>query len=267
MSPELQATILGWAANIAKALILLVIVWIVAGWARRTATRAFTKAKFDETLSKFFASLIRWTILLLGVLAVLAIFGVDTTSFAAVLAGAGLAIGMAFSGTLGSFAAGVMLLVFRPFRVGDVVTIAGVTGKVDEIGIFTTTVDTFDARRFIVPNVAIAGSTIENISHHPVRRFEVAVGTEYSADLDRTREVLEKVARDMPGRDTDHDPQVFLAELGGSSIDWKVRIWAKAEDYWPLREATVRAIKVALDEAGIGIPFPQMDVHLDQPAS
>jgi small conductance mechanosensitive channel len=263
LSPELQATIMGWAASIAKALILLVVVWIVAGWARRGATKAFEKASFDITLSKFISSLVRWAILLLGVLAVLGIFGVETTSFAAVLAGAGLAIGMAFSGTLGSFAAGVMLLAFRPFKIGDVVTVAGVTGKVDQIGIFTTTLDTPDNRRFILPNGSITGSTIENISHHPVRRADVSVGTDYSADVDRTREVLEKVAHELPGRLEDRDPQVALVELGASSVDWQVRIWVKAEDFWGVKEAATRAVKVALDEAGIGIPFPQMDVHLE----
>jgi small conductance mechanosensitive channel len=266
LSPELQATILGWAASIAKALVLLIIVWIVAGWARRGATKGFEKANFDVTLSKFFSSLIRWAILLLGILAILGIFGVETTSFAAVLAGAGLAIGMAFSGTLGSFAAGVMLLAFRPFKVGDVVTVAGVTGKVDQIGIFTTTLDTPDNRRFILPNGNITGQTIENISHHAVRRADVSVGTDYSADVDRTRAVLERVAHELPGRLQNKDPQVALVELGASSVDWQVRIWVDAADFWPLKEAATRAIKVALDEAGIGIPFPQMDVHLDQPS-
>jgi small conductance mechanosensitive channel len=197
---------------------------------------------------------------------VLGIFGVETTSFAAVLAGAGLAIGMAFSGTLGSFAAGVMLLAFRPFKVGDVVTVAGVTGKVDQVGIFSTTLDTPDNRRFIIPNASITGSTIENISHHPVRRADVSVGTDYSADVDQTRAVLERVANELPGRLQDKDPQVVLVELGASSVDWQVRIWVDAADFWAVKEAATRAVKVALDEAGIGIPFPQMDVHLDQPA-
>ena len=266
LTPELQATILGWAANIAKALLFFVVVWIVAGWAGRGATRAFKKASFDVTLSKFFSSIIRWAILLMGALAVLGIFGVQTTSFAAVLAGAGLAIGMAFSGTLGSFAAGVMLLAFRPFKVGDVVTVAGVTGKVDAIGIFTTTLDTPDNRRLILPNGSVFGQTIENISHHSVRRADVSVGTDYAADVDRTREVLERAARAVPGRLEDRDPQIVLAELGASSVDWQVRVWVSSDNFWPVKEATTRAVKVALDEAGIGIPFPQVDVHFDQPA-
>ena len=266
LSPELQASILGGIMSIVKAVVLLIIVWMVAGWARRGSQRAFEKGSFDVTLSKFISNLLRWAILLLGVLAILGIFGVETTSFAAVLAGAGLAIGMAFSGTLSSFASGVLLLTFRPFQVGQVVNVAGVTGKVEEIGIFTTTMDTPDNRRIIVPNSSIFGSTIENISYHPTRRADVAVGTDYSADLDRTRQVLEQAARGVPGRLEDQDPQVVLVELGASSIDWQVRVWANAADFFPVKEAATRAIKVALDDAGIGIPYPQMDVHLDHPS-
>jgi small conductance mechanosensitive channel len=266
MSEEWVASAMGWLANIAYALVLLLVVWIVAGWVKRTTTKGFERAKFDVTLSAFLSNLVRWAILLLGVLAVLGRFGIETTSFAAVLAGAGLAIGMAFSGTLGSFASGVILLAFRPFKIGDVVTAAGVTGKVHEIGIFSTTMDTPDNRRFILPNNSITGGTIENISHHQIRRADVSVGTDYSADLDRTRQVLEQAASGVANRLSDRDPQIVLTELGGSSVDWQVRVWVEAEHFWGVKEATTRAVKIALDEAGIGIPFPQMDVHLDKPA-
>jgi small conductance mechanosensitive channel len=126
--------------------------------------------------------------------------------------------------------------------------------------------DTPDNRRFILPNNSITGGTIENISHHSVRRADVSVGTDYSADLDRTRQVLEQAASGVANRLADRDPQIVLTELGGSSIDWQVRVWVEAEHFWGVKEATTRAVKIALDEAGIGIPFPQMDVHLDKPA-
>jgi small conductance mechanosensitive channel len=264
LSPEMQATAIGWAASIVKALVLLLVVWVVAGWARRGAMRGFERANFDVTLGKFIASILRWAILLLGLLAVLGIFGVETTSFAAVFAGAGLAVGMAFSGTLGSFAAGVLLLTFRPFKVGQFVSVAGVAGTVEEIGMFTTSLDTPDNRRIIVPNGSIFGQVIENISYHPIRRVDVSVGTDYSADLDRTRAVLEQAAAGVENRLQDRDPQIVLLELGGSSIDWQIRIWAESANFFPVKEAATRAVKVALDEAGIGIPFPQMDVHVDQ---
>jgi len=169
---------------------------------------------------------------------------------------------MAFSGTLSSFASGVLLLTFRPFQVGQVVNVAGVTGKVDEIGIFTTTLDTPDNRRIIVPNSAIFGSTIENLTHHPVRRIDCAVGTDYGADLAHVRTVLEAVAAQQNAVE-DREPQVILLELADSSINWQVRVWADTADYWAAFDALTHAVKDGLDAAGIGIPFPQRDVHID----
>ncbi len=265
-SPELQSTILGWAVSVTKAVGLLVVVWIAAGWARRATSRGLERARFDVTLSKFFSSSVRWAVLLMGALAAMSVFGISTTSFAGVLAGMGVGIALAFSGTLGSFSAGVMLLVFRPFKVGDFVSVAGETVTVDEVGIFTTTLNTPDNRRIILPNSNVFGSTIENMSHHPIRRADVSVGADYSASIDRTREVLEAAARDVPGRLRDKDPQVVLVELGGSSVDWQVRVWAEKANLLAVKEATIRAVKLAMDEAGIGIPFPQMDVHVDHPA-
>ncbi len=246
-----------------QAIVLIIVVLIVAKWVSNITLRAATKAKLEQTLARFFANMVRWLVLLLGGLAVLKTFGVDTTSFAAVIAAMGFAIGMALSGTLGNFAAGVLLLVFRPFKVGDVASVAGITAKVTEVGMFTTSFDTPDNRRIIVPNGQIFGSTIENITFHPTRRVDVAVGTDYSADLDETREVLMSVAQAVEGRIDDPEPVIYLLELGGSSINWSVRVWSNTADYWAVRERLTRDVKVALDKAGIGIPFPQMDVHLD----
>lgn len=255
-------TDLGWP--IVKVLILIVAVFMIGGWAKRFVTGVTRKAKVDETLARFFGTLARYAILILGGLAILSTFGVNTTSFAAVIAAAGFALGMALSGTLGNFASGVMLLIFRPFKVDDVVNAAGITGKVFEIGMFSTTFDTPDNRRIIVPNGSIYGDTIENITHHSTRRVDVAVGTDYSADLDKTREVLTAAASAVKGRLSDQDPVIYLKELGGSSIDWSVRVWANTADYWAVREQLTRDVKVALDNADIGIPFPQRDVHIPQ---
>ncbi len=265
LSPEIQERVVGYAVNVASVIVLLIVVWVLSRWARGLTLRALTRAKFDETLTKFFGNLARWAILLMGVLSAMSIFGIQQTSFAAVLGGAGLAIGMAFSGTLGNFAAGIMLLVFRPFDVGDVVQAAGVVGKVDEIQLFTTTLDTPDNRRLIIPNSLISGATIENVTHHETRRVDVAVGTDYAADVDRTRQVLEQAAKGVPGRLADQDVQVVLCELGASSIDWQIRLWAKTSDYFAVKDACIREVKLALDRADIGIPFPQMDVHFDRP--
>ena len=255
--------ITSYAFRIVGVLVLLFAAWMVAGWTGRVTAKSLAKAQFDETLSKFFSNLARYTVLVLAVLACLGVFGVQTTSFAAVLAAAGFAIGLAFQGTLSNFSAGVMLLTFRPFKIGDVINAAGQVGKVMEIDLFTTILDTPDNRRLIIPNSSIFGGTIENITYHDTRRVDVSVGTEYSADLDQTRRVLEEVAKSEPGRLPDQEPQIYLLELGDSSISWVVRVWTKASDYWGVREKLTRNIKVALDQAKIGIPFPQMDVHVD----
>ena len=249
--------------DVAGALVLLIITFVVAGWAKRATRRSMERSDLDTTLRRFFSSLARYMVLILGGLAVLGVFGISVASFAAILAAAGFAVGMALQGTLSHFASGIMLLIFRPFTAGDKVSAAGETGKVVEIGLFTTLFDTPDNRRLIVPNGAIYGSTIENFTHHDTRRVDVNVGTEYDADLGTARSVLEQTAASIDGGLSDPPPQVYLSELGGSSINWSVRVWAKTSDYWAVKERLTHAIKQALDEHGIGMPYPQMDVHLD----
>lgn len=251
------------ALNVLGAIVLLIVTVWLARWAKRITTRSLEQGAVEPTLRKFAANLARYAVLILGGLAVLAAFGINVTSFAAILAAAGFALGLALQGTLGNFSAGAMLLTFRPFKVGDVVSVAGVTAKVVEIELFTTHLDTFDNRRIILPNGEIFGSTIENITFHPTRRVDVDVGTSYDADLRETRAVLERVAREANGVLEDPEPQIYLKELGGSSINWAVRVWVSTEDYWAVRERVTHSIKIALDEAGIGIPYPQMDVHMD----
>ena len=191
-------------------------------------------------------------------------FGIQTASFAAVLAAAGFAVGMAFQGTLGNFSAGIMLLAFRPFKVGDFVEVNGEKGACEHIDLFTCEFRTLDNKKLIIPNGAVFGSRITNYTGYEIRRADIDVGAEYSADVDATRAALEKAAANIPGMIKDPAPQVFLKALGDSSIDWQVRIWCKTEDFWDVWQATVRACKFSLDEAGIGIPFPQQDVHLDE---
>lgn len=245
------------------AIVLIVAVLFIAGWIRRMTTKACRKANVEETLARFLGNMIRYLVLFAGGIAILGTLGVETTSFAAVLAAAGFAIGMALSGMLGNVAAGVMLLFFRPFKVDDVVNAGGVTGKIIEIGLFTTAFDTPDNRRIIVPNGSIFGGTIENVSFHDTRRVAVSVGTDYGADIDKTREVLMAAAKACENVLTDPEPGVVLTGLGGSSIDWSVRVWVNASDFWGVTDQLTRDVKYALDNAGVGIPFPQMDVHMD----
>lgn len=261
-----ETWILAWETigqPVLLAIVLIVAVLFIAGWIKGMTTKACRKANVEETLARFLGNMIRYLVLFAGGIAILGTLGIETTSFAAVLAAAGFAVGMALSGMLGNVAAGVMLLFFRPFKVGDAVNAGGTTGKVIEIGLFTTAFDTPDNRRIIVPNGSIFGGTIENISHHDTRRVAVSVGTEYGADIDKTREILMAAAKATPNILQDPEPAIVLSGLGGSSIDWSVRVWVNASDFWGVTDQLTRDVKVALDNAGIGIPFPQMDVHMD----
>ena len=245
------------------ALVLIIAAFVIAGWVKRLTFRALQKTNMDLTLTKFFSNFARYLVLIIALVAILGYFGIQTASFAAVLAAGGFAIGMAFQGTLSNFSAGVMLLIFRPFKVGDVISVNDVTGAVDEIELFTTHLNTLDNRRMIVPNSAIFGSTIENVTYHDARRVDVAVGTDYGADLDRTRKVIEAAAATVPGRLQDKGVEAYLVGLGGSSIDWEARVWCSPPDYFAVKDALTRAVKMGLDDAGISIPFPQQDVHID----
>lgn len=249
--------------KLAGALVVLVVGLFVTKWLAGMARRTMTKAKVDETLAGFISRMIRYALLILVLIMVLGIFGIPVTGFAAILAAAGFAIGMALSGTLGNFAAGMLLLVFRPFKVGDVIEIAGVSGKVAEIELFTTNINTFDNRRLFVPNAQVYDGIIENKTLFRTRRVDVPVGVSYDADIDHTRSVLNEAIVATEGIHQEPAPQVYLSGLGGSSVDWVLRVWSNAEDYWAVREALIRNVKYKLDAADIGIPYPQMDVHID----
>ncbi len=270
--PEVTATLsnvaVSYAGKVIGVLIILLIALIVAGWVRSLVERALTRVNFDATLTKFFGQMSRWLVLLLAVLGCLGVFGVETTSFAAVIGGASLAIGLAFQGSLSNVAAGVMLLTFRPFTVDQVVVVAGHTGKVDEIGLFMTTLNTFDNRHIIIPNGQVFGSTIVNVTYNEWRRVDVNIGVDYDADIDETRELLRKAGESCEKRLMDRDVVVALTSFGDNSVNWQVRVFAATPDYWDIYEEVMRAIKYTLDDHGIGIPYPQVVVHYaDDPAA
>ncbi|MEM6749237.1 MAG: mechanosensitive ion channel domain-containing protein [Planctomycetota bacterium] len=246
------------------ALAILIAAYFVGKFLGRIVSKPI-RGRVDETIGKFVGKLVFYAVMVFAIMGVLGKFGVSVASFAAVLAAAGFAVGLAFQGSLSNFAAGVMLLAFRPFKVGDVCVLNGVLGKVDAIDLFVTHINTLDNRKIVMPNSQIADSTIEVITHHPERRIEVLVGTAYDADLDQTRAVLEATLGKIDGivQGEGRGSQVVLDELGGSSINWKLWAWAPAADFLALKQQITRDVKVALDEAGISIPFPQMDVHLD----
>ena len=253
----------GWPAI--QVLLLLIVSYMVAKFVSRIVSKP-VRSRVDETLGKFVGKLVYYAIMISVIVAALGKFGFQVASFAAILASAGFAIGMAFQGTLGNFAAGIMLLVFRPFKVGDVISAAGVTAKVNEIDLFTTTFDTPDNRRIIVPNTSITAGSIENISHHSERRVDVSVGCDYSADLQQTRQILTTAAEALSDKMIDGEGrgfQIVLGDLGDSAVGWTVRFWTSANDFWAVKEELTEQVKNKLDAAGIGIPFPQMDVHVN----
>lgn len=246
-------------------LVMLIAAYFVARFVSQMVSGPVSK-RVDPTLGRFLGKLIFYLIMIGAVLGVLGGVGVNVAAFAAVLAAAGFAIGLAFQGTLSNFAAGIMLLIFRPFKVGDAINAAGITAKVAEIDLFFTIFDTFDNRRIIVPNSDVFGGTIENITFHPVRRADVNVGVAYDSDLDQARAALNRAAESVEGLQLGEGRghQVMLKDLGALSIDWVVRAWFTKEDFWTDREKLIQAIKRELDTAAVTIPFPQMDVHLDR---
>lgn len=255
---------LAFAPRLLGALIILILAWMISSWARKRIYTAFNRPGFDQTLVRFFSTASKWIILVVAIVACLAILGIETTSVLTVMGAAGLAIGLAIQGSLSNLASGIMLLILRPFKVGDVVTIAGQLGKIDEIELFHTKLDTFDNRRLILPNGQVFGSVIENITHHAQRRIDLTIGVEYAADIDRTRDALNRAISSVDGRLTVPEPEVALTGLGPSSVDWQVRVWTRTSDFGVVRQRLIRACKVALGDAGIGIPFPQTEVWLRQ---
>ena len=255
--------IIDYGIKVLGALLVLYAGWLIGGWVQRKIIKK-APDRFDGSLIKFGGQVAKWSIVLLALLSCLSIFGIETTSFAAIIGGASVAIGLALQGSLSHLASGVMLLVFRPFTVGDVVDVAGKTGTVVEIGLFSVTMNTPDRRRIIIPNGKVFGDVIENITHSPTRRVDVAVGTGYGDDIEKTREVLIEAARTLGDQIVDgEEPVAYLSALGGSSIDWSVRVVCKTDDYWDVKEKLTQRVKEALDEAGIDIPYPHRVVIND----
>jgi small conductance mechanosensitive channel len=256
------ALVTEYAVRAIGVLLLLAVAAIVARWVSGRVLRLLQAANFDTTLRRFLSTLTRYSILLIAGLMSLSVFGVETTTFAALLGATGFAIGLAFQNSLSNFSAGVMMLVIRPFEVGDSIRAAGESGKVELIALFTTRIDTWDNRRITIPNSQLFNGAIENLSFHDVRRIDVSVGTAYEADIDETRRVLEKTAKAEPLQIEDRDADVVLGGLGNSAIDWRVSVWVNSSDFGTVKQSLTRNIKVALDSAAIGIPYPQMDVHV-----
>jgi len=256
---------LAYLPNVVGGILILIFGWIVAGAVARWVRRGLARVeRIDATLRNFLASLVRYGILILTVLAMLNQFGVQTASLIALFGAAGLAIGLALQGTLSNVAAGVMLLLLRPFKVGDYIDAGSAAGTVIDLGLFTTELATFDNIQVFVPNTALWGATLKNYSVYPTRRLDVTVGISYGDDLEVALAALEQVLRDDPRVHREPEPQVLVDALADSSVNLIGRFWCNAGDYWPLRFDLTKRFKQTCDARGITIPFPQRDVHLHQ---
>lgn len=251
-----------WGLSVIGALALLLVGRVVCGALRRGTRRALERSSVDSSLVPFLSSAVYYLALTAVVLAVLSLFGIQTTSVIAVLGAASLAVGLALQGTLSNFAAGTMLLLFRPFRLGDWVEVAGVAGSVQEIGLFSTVLHTADNVRITLPNSSVYGDTIKNYSANETRRNDLVVGISYDDDIARAVETIQSVLAADSRVLRDPEPVVAVAELADSSVNLVVRPWCAGADYWGLRFDLTRRLKEALEEAGCSIPYPQRDVHL-----
>jgi small conductance mechanosensitive channel len=209
----------------------------------------------------FFGHFAYFVVIMFVVLAALAKFGIQTASFVAILGAAGFAVGFALQGSLSNFAAGVMILAFRPFKIGDYVDAGGIAGTVKEIQLFTTILATPDNVKVIAPNGAVFGSTNKNFSGYDTRRVDLVIGIGYDSPINKAKEIMEEIIRNDSRTLDDPPMQIAVAELADSSVNFVVRMWVKKEDYWGVKFDTTQAIKEAFDQAGIEIPFPQTVIH------
>ncbi|EEB80186.1 MAG: mechanosensitive ion channel [Halioglobus sp.] len=260
----IETVVLPWGIKIALAIAIFYIGRIVVAAVVKVAGKFMSARDMDEILVKFLSSILRWVLLLFVVIAALSQLGIDTTSLVALLGAAGLAIGLSLQSSLANFAAGVMLIVFRPFTKGDFVEVAGTSGSVDNISIFTTTLTTPDNKEVIVPNGSVIGNNIVNYSARPTRRVDMVFGIGYGDDIKKAKELLEQIVAADTRVLAEPAPVVALGELADSSVNFLVRPWVNAEDYWSVLWDTTETVKLKFDEAGISIPYPQMDVHLDK---
>jgi len=251
-----------FSMNILAAIVLFIVGRWVAKILRAFSVKLMTRADVDETLSKFLANIVYGLLLTFVVVAAVDRLGVNTTSLAAVIAAAGLAIGLALQSSLANFASGVMLILFKPFEVGDFVEAGGSKGVVEEIHIFSTIMRTGDNIQMIVPNGQITGGTITNFTAKKTRRIDLVIGCGYGDDLKAVRDFLESLIAADERILKDPEPVVAVNELADSSVNFVVRPWVGAADYWAVRWDLTEKIKLGFDEKGFSIPYPQQDVHV-----
>ncbi|GHY85813.1 small-conductance mechanosensitive channel MscS [Vibrio cholerae] len=253
-----------YGVNVISAILILFVGNIVVKAVAGSVAKVLRSKEMDKAVVEFIHGLVSYTLFIIVLIAALSRIGVQTASVVAVLGAAGLAVGLALQGSLSNFAAGVLIVAFRPFKAGDYVEIAGVAGSVDSILIFQTVLKTPDNKMVVVPNSAVIGGAITNYSRHATRRVDMVIGVSYKSDLQKTKRVLRETLEKDPRILKDPDITIGVLTLADSSINFVVRPWCKTEDYWKVYYDSMQAIKEALDANGIEIPFPQMDVHLNK---
>ncbi|MFT7286334.1 MAG: small conductance mechanosensitive channel [Halieaceae bacterium] len=255
---------LGYSIDLLMAILIFYIGRMVIGRIVAVTSRLMLARQMDETLANFVCSILRWLGLLFVVIAALSQLGVDTTSLIALLGAAGLAVGLALQSSLANFAAGVMLIVFKPFNKGDFVEAGGAMGTVESITIFTTVMTTPDNKEIIVPNGAIIGGTITNFSARPTRRVDMVFGVSYGDDLREAKRILEEIVAADSRVLAEPAPVITVGALADSSVNFLVRPWVNSSDYWNVLWDTTEAVKLRFDDANISIPFPQMELHMQR---
>ena len=262
VSDQLLIFITTYGIQIIGAILILVLGRIAAGIGRKIVKRLLEKAKTEPAIVSFVGSLTYILILVFAVLATLAKFGIQTASFVAIIGAAGLAIGFALQGSLSNFAAGILILVLRPFRVDDYILGAGESGTVKKIQLFTTELATPDNIKVMVPNSKLFGDVIKNVTAYDTRRVDLVIGIGYSSDIQKAYDVMMDIITKDERILPEPAPQIAVSELADSSVNFVVRPWVKKEDYWPVKFDLTRKIKEAFDKNNIEIPFPQQTVHV-----
>jgi len=259
-----ESVVMAWLFNVAIAIAIVIIGKLVVKWLVKLVRKLLVRADFDPILVNFIGAIVNAALLLFVFIAALNQLGVDTTSLIALVGAAGLAIGLALQGSLQNFAAGVMLIVFRPFKLGDFIEAGGVVGVVEHISIFSTTMKTGDNREITVPNGQIYSGAITNYSAKETRRIDMVFGIGYDDDMLKAKKIMEDILAKHELVLEDPAPGVAVTELADSSVNFNVRPWVNSDDYWAVRSELIEQIKLAFDKKGISIPYPQMDIHTDK---
>jgi small conductance mechanosensitive channel len=261
---ENHEVLLGYLLQIVAAIVIFYIGRFIAKGVRRFLERSLLSRGVDKAVVSFVGSIVYVIIFIATALMALSQIGVQTTSFIAILGAAGLAVGLALQGSLANFASGILIILFRPFKSGDFIDAGGITGTVDKIEIFQTIMKTPDNKLVIVPNAQITGSAITNYSAEPIRRVDLLIGISYDADLRKAKQILSDIIKQDSRVLAEPAPVIAVAALADSSVNIHLRPWVNSADYWGVYWDTLEKVKLTFDEQGIGIPFPQMDVHIKQ---